>query len=271
MTTILVTGASDGIGRETALELARRGATVLLHGRDAGRLREAHERLKRESHGAPPEPVRADFASLDEVRALAQEVEARGIELHVLVNNAGLFARRPAKSRDGQEITFAVNHLAPFLLTHLLLEGAAGKTLERIVNVSSGAHASGSIDLEEPDGSRSGKTGYEAYAASKLANILFSVELARRLLPRRIDVNSLHPGVVSTKLLREGFGEGGPDSLEEGAETSVHLALDEARGVTGKYFVRSRQATPSAAAREAALARGLYERSCALTGARPID
>jgi NAD(P)-dependent dehydrogenase (short-subunit alcohol dehydrogenase family) len=182
-----------------------------------------------------------------------------------------VFAKRFEKTADGFELTFAVNHLAPFLLTHLLLDGPAGASLERIVNVSSVAHSGGEIDLADPDGSKARRTGYDAYAASKLANILFSAELARRLAVRRIDVNSLHPGVVSTNLLRAGFGGGGPDSLEEGAATSVHLALaPEMRGKTGAYYVRSRATSPSARACDANLARGLYEVSCSLTGARPL-
>jgi NAD(P)-dependent dehydrogenase (short-subunit alcohol dehydrogenase family) len=269
---ILVTGATDGIGRETALELARRGAAVIVHGRDPKKLKDAHAAVAAASTVPAPEPVRADLASLEEVRALARELDGRGVALDVLVNNAGIFSRRRAKSADGFELTFAVNHLAPFLLTHLVLHGPSGAKLERVVNVSSMAHASGSLDARDPLRSASGQTGYDAYATSKLANVLFSVELAKRLAPRKIDVNSLHPGVVSTNLLREGFGGGGPDSLEEGAATSVHLALSSAvRGTTGKYFVRSRETRPSAAAQDAALARRLYDVSCEATGARPLS
>jgi len=267
---VLVTGATDGIGKETALELARRGAHVVAHGRDAKKLAATVSAL-REIDAETPEPVRADFASLEEVRQMAKALEARGERLTVLLNNAGVFVRRRERSRDGFELTFAVNHLAPFLLTHLVVASPAGSALERIVNVSSMAHGSGSIDLRDPDGSKAGKTGYDAYASSKLANVLFSVELAKRLRARRIDVNSLHPGVVSTNLLRAGFGGGGPDSLEEGAATSVFLALDPSvRGVTGKYFARSREAQPSAEAQDAELARRFYELSCSLVSVSPL-
>jgi NAD(P)-dependent dehydrogenase (short-subunit alcohol dehydrogenase family) len=266
---VLVTGATDGIGRETALELARRGARVVAHGRDAKKLAAVHASL-RGLAADTPDTVRADFASLDEVRSMAGALAARREPLTVLLNNAGVYTRKPARSKDGFELTFAVNHLAHFLLTHLVLENDAG-SLERIVNVSSGVHASGEIDLADPDGSKAGKTGYEAYAHSKLANVLFSVELARRLAPRRIDVNALHPGVVSTNLLRAGFGGGGPDSLEEGAATSVLLALaPEVRGVTGKYFARCRETRSASLAGDADLARRFYEVSCRLAGCRPI-
>jgi NAD(P)-dependent dehydrogenase (short-subunit alcohol dehydrogenase family) len=268
---VLVTGATDGIGLETARELARRGASVLLHGRDARRLDAARKLVAKESRSPLEEPVRADFASLEGVRELVRELDRRRLELTVLINNAGIYCRELRKSADGFELTFAVNHLAPFLLTHLVLAGKSGSKLERVVNVSSIAHGSGSLDLADPDGTRAGFEGYGAYAASKLANVLFTVELARRVTGRRIDVNALHPGVVSTKLLREGFGMGGPDSLEEGAATSVFLTVDPSvRGTTGRYFVRCRAETPSAAARDAAFARRFYELSCKLTGATPI-
>ena len=134
---VLVTGATDGIGLETALELARRGARVLVHGRSAAKLDEARARVQAVSQAPVPEPLRADFASLEEVRGLARELEARGERPAVLINNAGIFARKREKSRDGFELTFAVNHLAPFLLTHLVAGGPVGERLERVVNVSS--------------------------------------------------------------------------------------------------------------------------------------
>jgi NAD(P)-dependent dehydrogenase (short-subunit alcohol dehydrogenase family) len=268
---VLVTGATDGIGLETARELARRGAAVIVHGRDPRRIERAAKEVARVATVPPLEPVQADFSSLADVRALAAELDRRSVALDVLLSNAGIYARQNQRSADGFELTFAVNHLAPFLLAHLVLASSAGRALERIVFVSSIAHGSGSIDLQDPDGRRQAWDGYDAYARSKLANVLTAVELARRLAPRKIDVNSLHPGVVSTKLLRDGFGGGGPDSLEEGAATSVFLALDPTvRGTSGRYFVRSRAATPSSFARDGELCRRFYELSCRLAGARPI-
>jgi NAD(P)-dependent dehydrogenase (short-subunit alcohol dehydrogenase family) len=268
---VLVTGSSDGIGLETARELARRGESVIVHGRDARRIARAAKEVASVAEVPQLEPVQADFSSLADVRALVAELERRELALDVLISNAGIFARQQQRSADGFELTFAVNHLAPFLLAHLLLESRAGRKLERIVFVSSMAHASGQIDLADPDGRRRAWDGYDAYASSKLANVLTAVELARRLAPRKIDVNSLEPGVVSTKLLRAGFGGGGPDSLEEGAATPVFLALDPSvRGTSGRYFSRKRATTPSSLARDGELCRRFYELSCQLVGARPI-
>jgi NAD(P)-dependent dehydrogenase (short-subunit alcohol dehydrogenase family) len=244
---ILVTGATDGIGKQTALDLQKKGHEVLVHGR------------KTPSYAA-------DFGSLDEVRKLAAEVLAKHPKLDVLVNNAGVFVHKRALTKDGFETTFQVNHLAPFLLTHLLL-GALENG--RIVNVSSMAHASGSLDWKNLQG-ETDYDGYDAYARSKLANVLFTIELARRL-GANPTVNALHPGVVSTKLLKEGFGSRGPDSHEEGAATSVFLATSrEAAGKTGGYWVRSRIATPSPAARDPQAQRRLYELSASMTGISPL-
>ena len=271
MTLILVTGATDGIGRETARELTRRGATILVHGRDHERLRAAAAELG-EIGGRPvPEPVSADLASLDAVRRLAAEIDDRGLYIDVVVHNAGVYMKRRDRSADGHEMTFAVNHLAPFLLTHLLLARPSGAGLRRIVNVSSIAHSRGRVDLDDPQLLRQPFSSYASYATSKLANVLFTVELARRLAGRGVAVNALHPGVTSTKLLTEGFEMEGSDSLAESAATSVLLAIDPAvEGVTGRYFVRGRQSPAHPIASDATLVRRFYELSAALAGAEPL-
>jgi NAD(P)-dependent dehydrogenase (short-subunit alcohol dehydrogenase family) len=202
------------------------------------------------------------------VREAATRLRERHPSLHVLVNNAGVSEPTRRLSADGHELTFAVNHLAPFLLTNLLLPALDAGAPSRIVNVSSQVHAGASLDWDDLM-LEHGYSGYRAYAQSKLANVLFTAELARRLDPARTTANALHPGVVGTKLLRAaGFGAG-PDSLEEGAATSVRLALSpEVEGVTGEYFSRGREARSSALG-ERELARKLWavsERLCGLGG-----
>ena len=249
---VLVTGSSDGIGRETARKLASMGFEVIVHGRTRAR-----------AEGAVPgaQIWACDFSSLDDVRGAVASLPA-GID--VLINNAGVYVQRREVTRDGYELTFQVNHLAHFLLTSLLLpsmsEGA------RIVNVSSQVHASGQIDWDDLMAERS-FSGYGAYAQSKLANVLFTRELARR--QRKATANALHPGVIGTKLLHGGFGGMGGASIGQGAETPVYLASSpEVEGVTGKYFVRCRETDPSARAQDDESARRLWEISERLSASR---
>lgn len=269
--TVLVTGATDGIGRETALELARRGARVIVHGRREAAARAVVEAIRAAGRTGAAEPLLADLASLAEARGLARVLAERGERVDVLVNNAGVYMNERSVTGDGFELTIAVNHLAPFVLTHALLDSPAGASLRRIVNVSSMAHSRGAIDLADLSFERRPFEPYAAYAQSKLANVLFSTELARRLAARGVTANALHPGVVSTKLLTEGFGVRGSDSLAKGARTSVRLALDEdVAAVTGQYFVDGAIAPSSRAARDAELARALYDASARMTQTPPL-
>jgi NAD(P)-dependent dehydrogenase (short-subunit alcohol dehydrogenase family) len=266
---VFVSGATDGIGRETARQIAARGAAVILHGRDPERLRAAVAAVADAVPGAVLHTARGDLSRLDDVRALAADLVARFPRLDAMVHNAGIFAQGRALTADGFESTFAVNHLAPFALTHLALDALRAAN-GRVVTVSSVAHQRGELDLDDLEHTR-GFSGYAAYARSKLCNVLFAAELARRLGPDGVTSNSLHPGVVSTKLLIHGFGMQGNDSLEEGAATSVFLALDPSvAGVTGTYFVRSRAASPSAKARDPRLAAALYEVSAQRCGITPL-
>jgi NAD(P)-dependent dehydrogenase (short-subunit alcohol dehydrogenase family) len=230
----LVTGATDGIGRETARSLASLGWKVLVHGRT----------LKKAQAVGIGEPVGGDFTRLSEVRALADQVG----ELDVLLNNAGILARGHQLTSDGFEETLQVNHLAPFLLTHLLLPKIRG----RIINVSSGVHGGGEV---EPFERLNTLEGYDAYAASKLANILFTFALARRV---KVPVAALHPGVIATKLLRAGFGSMGGGDVAEGAKTPVLLATMPELP-TATYWAQQRQVTPSARARDEKLQEAFYD------------
>jgi NAD(P)-dependent dehydrogenase (short-subunit alcohol dehydrogenase family) len=269
MTTILVTGATDGIGKETARILASEGHDVILHGRTLEKARAARMAVEQATGRKLPDAVAADLASLDEVRGLAVAVLKRGA-LDAIINNAGIYAKARTLTADGRELTMAVNHDAPFLLTHLLLDALAKSASGRVVNVSSIAHGRGRIDLADIDMVLK-FDGYGAYASSKLANVLFTVELARRLKARksRVLVNALHPGVVSTKLLKAGFNMHGPDSHEDGAATSVYLAT-AALDASGRYFVRCKEARASELASDPELCRAFYEASCARVGIAPL-
>jgi NAD(P)-dependent dehydrogenase (short-subunit alcohol dehydrogenase family) len=276
---VLVTGSTDGIGLETARELARRGARLIVHGRRTERIEAAVAAVRAVATDAVAGTVQADLSALDDVRQLARRL-AELPPAHVLLNNAGVFERQRAVSIDGFERTLAINHLVPFLLSHLLLadRGGAGRALERIVNVSSVAHNRGQLALEDLHFERRRFDGYSAYAASKLANVLFTLELAQRLhaAGRAVTTNALHPGVVSTKLLTEGFQMRGPDSLAEGAATLVMLALEPQFGPaaaspsTGGYYANRRPAAINPGTRDARLQRDFYDRSLELTGAPPL-
>lgn len=257
---VLVTGATDGIGKETALELGRRGFGVIVHGRNAVRADAVVEQIK--TSGGAARGLRADFADLAEVHALADQVLASFPTLHALVNNAGIFPTERKESAEGFEHTVLINHLAPFVLTHRLLPALSGG---RIVNVSSMAHGRAPMEREDPM-LRRGWNGYRAYAWSKLCNVLFTRELARRLGPAGPVVVSLHPGVVSTKLLKTGFSMDGPDSFADGAATSVHLVVMEPPPPSGGYWVRSSLAPESPIARDPENGRWLYVQSCHWTG-----
>ena len=245
--TILVTGATDGIGKQTALELARQGARLLLHGRDARRGAAVVEEISRATGNSKLEFYLADLSSQKQIRDLADEIRRRHARLDVLLNNAGVYRKERTLSEDGLEMTFAVNHLAPFLLTNLLLDLLLKSAPARIITVSSVAYQSARLDFENLQGEKKYHP-WGAYAISKLGNILFTFKLAEMLEGANVTANALHPGTVSTKLLLEAFGSTGA-SVEKGAETSVFLASSpEVEGVSGRYFVdqQSQETSPLA-------------------------
>jgi retinol dehydrogenase 14 len=263
--TILVTGATDGIGKQTALELARRGANVIVHGRSQARCQGVLNDLQRQVPNAQFDMAVADLASLKQIRQMAQALLDTYTRLDVLINNAGVFMNQRTLTEDGYETTFAVNHLAPFLLSNLLLPLLRASTPARVVTVSSMTHLSARLEMNNLQGGKE-YSGYSAYSASKLANVLFSNEFAEQVKAEGITSNSLHPGVVSTKLLNTGWGSGG-SNLAEGAGTSVYLATSpQVQNVTGKYFVRSRENNPNPLALDAALRKQLWRESARLVG-----
>ena len=279
----LVTGESAGIGFETALGLARAGFRVVMAGRDATRTERARDdvakRLAAERRDtAFVETALADFASLASVRSLAETILNRHDRLDVLVNNAGIIAPRYQRSQDGYELTIAVNHLAPFLLTNLLLDrlraSAAAPAPARIVNVASQAHRGARLDLAtwmDP----AGWTPLQAYGRSKLCNILFTRTLAQRLVSSPVVAASLHPGVIATKIGDSaglaGFGwrlaKPFLASPEKGARTSLFLAtVSDPRPYHGAYLIDSKPAQPDPAARDNALGELLWAASARLVG-----
>ena len=274
----VVTGATSGIGKAAAAALARRGATVVMVGRDRGRTEAAAAEIRSES-APPPRAEIADLASMEQVRGLAERLA--GLErIDVLINNAGLVLRERRITPDGCEHVFALNHLAPFLLTNLLLPKLTASVPARVVTVTSDAHSAARLDLSDPNLER-GWDSWRSYANSKLANILFTRELARRLDGTGVTANCAHPGVVRTgfgrqasPLLKLGITIGRPFMLSpaRGADTIVYLASSPAvADQTGGYYVKRQRREPSAAARDDAAARNLWEISEQMTGLTPAQ
>jgi NAD(P)-dependent dehydrogenase (short-subunit alcohol dehydrogenase family) len=266
VTTILITGATDGLGRAVAARLAGPGTTLLLHGRDEAKL----DAVAAELAPAETRTLRADLSSLDEVRVLGESVLATTDRLDVLVNNAGIgsglpVGRERAESRDGYELRFAVNYLAPFLLTQTLLPLLVASAPARVVHVASlGQHPLDFADLQlEQDYS-----GARAYRQSKLAQIISGFELASRLPAEQVTVTSVHPGThMPTKIVLAEHG-GSEDALDIGVESLLRLIGDPAlAGVTGRFFDRQREARVDPQAYEPEARAELWRRSLTLTGA----
>jgi NAD(P)-dependent dehydrogenase (short-subunit alcohol dehydrogenase family) len=266
---ILVTGATDGLGRGVATALADAGATLLLHGRSPERLDAVVEEIGAATQHANLRPYRADLASLDEVRRLGDEVVARESRLDALVNNAGIGTTLPGDGErminaDGYELRFAVNYLAGFLLTNRLAELLAASAPARIVNVSSAGQAP--IDFDDVM-LEHGYSGTRAYAQSKLAQVMFTIDLAEELRDRGVTVNCLHPATyMPTKMVLHARGEG-VTPLEDGVRATVRLvASPELDGVTGRYFNGEVESEPHPQAHDAAARAELRRISNELTG-----
>ena len=272
--TVLVTGGTGGIGKATAAGLAAMGARVAITGRDRDRTEAAAREIR--AAGGLVDVFVADLSAQSEVRRLAEEVLHTLVRIDVLVNNVGGYWNPRHETADGLERTFALNHLAPFLLTHLLLDRLTQSAPARVVTVSSNAQAQGRIDFDDLQGVRS-YSGARAYSQSKLANVLFSYELARRLHGTSVTANALHPGVVSTS-----FGAEDPATVQrvlipflrhfmktpaEGAATSIHLASAPAlEQVSGRFFADSKPKTSSQRSYDQATAARLWQVSADLVG-----
>ena len=271
----IVTGANSGIGLVTSRQLAILGATVVMVCRDRRKGEKALEETRRRSGSGSVELMFCDMGSLASVRSLAAEFEKKHDALHVLVNNAGLANVRRSVTSDGFETTLQVNYLAPFLLTNLLLGLLKRSAPARIVNVSSIGHYGGHIDLDDLQLERNYRV-MKAYSQSKLALVLFTYELARRLEGTGVTANCLHPGAVATNIWGRSLGPfsflGGLSRLflispEKGAKTSVYLATSNAvEGVTGKYFDQLQEKRSSQESYDVALARRLWDRTIPLVG-----
>lgn len=273
--TVLVTGATSGIGRATAVGLAATGAHVAITGRHRGRVEDAAAEI-RAAGGGQVDVFVADLSSQAQVRRLAVEVLGCLPRIDVLVNNVGGYWNTRHVTADGLERTFALNHLAPFLLTGLLMDRLTRGAPARVVTVASGAHATGRIHFDDLQGERHW-SGSRAYDQSKLANVLFTYELARRLRGSGVTANALHPGVVSTS-----FGAEDPGRVQRllvpflrpfmrsparGAATSVHLAsAPDLERVSGRYFAGSRPRRSSARSRDEDAAARLWAVSADLVG-----
>jgi retinol dehydrogenase-14 len=273
--TVLVTGGSGGIGRATALGLAIMGAQLAISGRDRERTESAAREI-RTAGGGEVDVVVADLSSQSEVRRLADEVLQSLSRIDVVVNNVGGYWHTRHVTADGLERTFALNHLAPFLLTNLLLERLKQSAPARVVTVSSSAHRSGRIDFDDLQGERS-YSGARAYSQSKLANLLFTYELASRLQGTSVTANALHPGVVRTAFGAEDastvqrlftpFVRPFLRSPAKGAATSIHLAsAPDLEQVTGRYFANSKPKTSSKRSYDEAAAARLWQLSADLVG-----
>jgi NAD(P)-dependent dehydrogenase (short-subunit alcohol dehydrogenase family) len=274
--TVLITGGTGGIGRATAEGLARLGSRVAITGRDLARTKAAAAEIAAATGNPLIDAYAADLSSQAEVRRLADEVQQAQPRLDVLVNNVGGFWAHRHLTADGLEHTFALNHLAPFLLTNLLLDRLIASTPARVVTVSSGAQAMGRIEFDDLQGER-GYSGQKAYNQSKLANVMFTYELARRLEGTGVTATVLHPGVVRTAFAAE---DPSPlwkvflplarrllKSPERGAQTPIYLASSpKVEGVSGKYFANLKPRSSSKASYDTAAAARLWQVSAELVG-----
>ena len=263
---VLITGATDGIGKATALQLAAMGATIIVHGRNTERCQRACDDLRAATGNANIDYVVADLSSQRQIRQMAADFAVRYRRLDILINNAGVIVPQRQLTEDGIEMTFAVNYLAPFLLTHLLLDVLKRSVPARIINVASTVHYDGKIDFKDVQNERK-YNSVAAYKNAKLAEVLFTFDLAERLKGTGVTVTALHPGVVATKLLDAGWGWTNGWTPEQGAALSVYLATaPEVETITGAYFESRAAGGASPKAQDVKLRRQLWDVSAKLVG-----
>jgi len=268
----IITGANSGIGKATALGLAKVNATIVMlcRNKEAGEI--AQKEIIEESGNKKIDLLLCDLSSQEQIRSFVDEFKQKYQNLNVLINNAGVMASKRKLSVDGYEMNFAVNHLAPFLLTNLLLDMLKMSAPSRIINVSSGAHKMAKIDFDDLQSENKKHRLFRVYGVSKLALMLFSYELSRKLDGTGVTVNTVHPGVVNTNLGRDmskfgrRFGKLFFKNPEKGAETSIFLASSpEVEGITGKYYIKKQQQESSNESYNEDYAKRLWEISAILT------
>ncbi|MDA0260759.1 MAG: SDR family oxidoreductase [Proteobacteria bacterium] len=274
--TIVITGATDGVGKEAAARIAQAGAALILVSRNQAKGRAVVEQMRQQTGNDGIAFLQADLSRFADVRRVAADIRGRCARIDVLLNNAGALFMARAESADGIEMTFALNHLSYFLLTNELIDLLKESTSARIVNVASQAHRRGHVNFDDIE-NRTGYAGWRAYSQSKLANILFTNELARRLAGTNITVNALHPGFVRTRfgsnnslvakvLIAIAMRVSGV-SVEAGGKTSVYVAIaPEIKGMTGGYYDRCRAVRSSAESYDEGVAARLWELSERMTG-----
>ena len=263
--TILITGSTDGIGKQAAFELAELGVRVILHGRNKSKVKRVLQKFEQKTGNDQLDFSIVDLSSLQQIRTMAAEIKQKYNQIDVLINNAGVAMNKLEISEDGYEMTFAVNHLAVFAFTLLLLDLMTQSAPSRIIIVSSMAHSS-SLNFENLAKPRH-FDGWEVYCQSKLCNILFTYELAEKLQNTGVTVNCLHPGVIDTKLLRVNFGGGSP--VAEGSRKLVYLATaPELATVTGEYFYDNRQTRSAEITYDVETRKKLWDLSEKLCGLR---
>lgn len=268
----IITGANSGIGKATAIGLAKMDATIVMMSRNKDRGEEAQKEIIGFTGNKKVDLILCDLSSQESIRKFVSEFKNKYQKLHVLINNAGVMLSKRLISVDGFEMNFGVNYLAPFLLTNLLLDVLKKSTPSRIINVSSAAHKMAKMDFDDLQSEKKKYTLFKIYGASKLALMLFSYELSRRLEGTSVTVNSLHPGVVNTNLgqdqssFSKGFAKLFFKKPEKGAETSIYLASSqEVEGITGKYFAKKQQKQSSKESYNEDYAKRLWELSTEMT------